>query len=148
MDASFLATHLVFFLFSILACDLRSDTFNFDISMEKKSSGCRSKKNMLPTCRITPRLTGIQSPGWRLFTDGGLKRNIDCTEMAGWEVVIVSPEHVVRVICGPVACDPRLPAFPGATPCSNNTAELTGLAQALCWPNSFIFRGSRLRILF
>ena len=27
---------------------------------------------MLPTSRSTNRMTGIESPGWRLFTDGGL----------------------------------------------------------------------------
>ena len=29
-------------------------------------------------------MTGIESPDERLFTDGGFKRNIDGTEMAGW----------------------------------------------------------------
>ena len=45
-------------------------------------------------------------------------------------------------------CDPRLQAFLRATSCSNNTAELTGFAEALLWANSFIPRGARLRILF
>ena len=96
----------------------------------------------------TTRKTGIESPAGRLFTDGAFKRNIDGTEMAGWGVAIVSPENFVRVMCGPVVSDPRLQAFLGATSCSNNTAELTGLAGALLWANSFIPRSSRLRILF
>ena len=32
--------------------------------------------------------------------------------------------------------------------CSNNTAELTGCAEALRWANSFIPRGARFRIIF
>ena len=48
-------------------------------------SGYRSQKkfSMLPTCRVTTRLTGIESAGWRLFTDGGFKRNPDGTDAAG-----------------------------------------------------------------
>ena len=83
-----------------------------------------------------------------IFTDGGFKRNFEGREMAGWGVAIDSPENFVRTICGPVVCDPRLPSFLGATSCSNNTAELTGFAEAVRWANSFILRGARLRILF
>ena len=101
----------------------------------------------LPSCRITTRLTGVESPGWRLFTDGGFEHDIDGADMAGWGVAIVSPEKFVRIICGPVVCDPRLLAFHGATSCSNNTAELTGFAEATRWASSFIPRGARLRIL-
>ena len=66
-----------------------------------KPSGSPSQRNitMLPTCRITTRLTGTESPGWRLFTVGGLRRRIDGTEMVGWGVAIVSPENFSRVIC-------------------------------------------------
>ena len=89
----------------------------------------------------------MEAPDWKLFTDGGFKkRNIDGTEL-GWGVAIVSPENFVRVICGSVVCDPRLPAFLGATSCSNNTAELTGFAEAIRWARSFIPRGARFRIL-
>ena len=103
---------------------------------------------MLPTCRITTRLTGFESPGWRLFTDGGFKRTVDRTEMAGWGVAVGSRENVVRILCGPVVRDSRPPAFLGAKSCSNNTAELTGFAEAIRWANSLIHRGARLRILF
>ena len=92
-------------------------------------------------------MTGIESPGWRLFTDGGFERNIDGTEMASWSVAVLSPESFVRVVCGPVVCEPRLLAFLGATSCSNNTAELTGLADAQRYASSFIPRGARLRML-
>ena len=67
--------------------------------------------------------------------------------MACWGVAIVSPENLVRIICGPVVCDLRLPAFLGATSCGNNTAELSGFAEGIHWANSFIPRGAR-RILF
>ena len=86
---------------------------------------------MSPTCRTTARMTGIESLGWRLFADGGCTRPIHGTEMAGWRVRRVSLEKFVWVICGPIVCDPRVPTFLGATSCSNNTAELTGLAEAL-----------------
>ena len=100
---------------------------------------------MRPTCRITTRLTGIESPGWRLVIDG--IRDIDGTELAGWGVAIVSPENVVKVICGPVVRDLQLPELLGATSCSNNTTELTGFAEGVRWADSFIPRASRFRIL-
>ena len=55
---------------------------------------------------------------------------LDGTDMAGWGVAVVSLENIVRIICGAVVCDPRLLAFFGATPCSNNTAESTGFDEA------------------
>ena len=67
--------------------------------------------------------------------------------MAGRGVAIVSPTNLVRIICGLVVCDLRLPAFLGATSCSNITAELSGIAEAIRWANSYIFRRARLRIL-
>ena len=72
-------------------------------------------KALLPTCQITTTLTAIESPGWRPFTNGGVKCNVDGTEMASWGVAVVSPENFVRVTCGPVVCDPQVPAFLGAT---------------------------------
>ena len=44
--------------------------------------------------------------------------------------------------------DPPVPAFPGATSCSNNTAELTGFAEANRWAHFFMPRGERVRTLF
>ena len=44
----------------------------------------------------------------------------------------VSPENFVGIICGPFVCDPRLPAFLGATSCSNNTAELSLVSLRPC----------------
>ena len=70
---------------------------------------------VLSTCRTTTRLTGIESPGWRLFTDGGLDATSKAQKSPAGGDVIVSPDKFVRVICGPVVCDPPLPAFLGAT---------------------------------
>ena len=107
-----------------------------------------NKFTVLPPCRITTRLAGVESPGWKLVTDGRFRRTIDGNDMAGWSAAIVSPENLVRIICGPVVCDLRILAFLGATSCRNSTAELSGFAEALRWANSFIPRGVRLRILF
>ena len=106
------------------------------------------KFTVLPPGWITTSLAGIESPGWKLVTDGGFRRNINGNDLAGWSAAIVSPENLVRIICGPVVCDLRILAFLGATSCRNSTAELSGFAEALRWANSFIPRGVRLRILF
>ena len=70
---------------------------------------------MLPNCRTTTRMSGIGSPGWRRFTDGGFKRQVDGTELAGWGTAAVSPDNFVRILFGPVSRDPRHPAFLGAS---------------------------------
>ena len=85
---------------------------------------------MLPTCRVPTRMTGIKSTGWRPFTDGGFKRNVEGTDAAGWGIAPVSRANAINILCGPVICDPRHPAFSGARTCSNSTAELTGVAEA------------------
>ena len=58
-------------------------------------------------------MTGIEAPGWRLFTDEGFKRQVDGTELARWGIAAVSPDNFVRILCGPVTCDPRHLAFLG-----------------------------------
>ena len=103
---------------------------------------------MLPTCRTTTKMTGIESPDWRLFTDGGLKRQIDGTEMAGWRIAVVSPENFVRILCGPVLCDPRLPAFQGPRPAATTQPNSLFLSEAFRWAHFSIPRGERVRILF
>ena len=47
-------------------------------------------------------MTGIASPGWKVFTDGGCKRQMDGTVLAGWRIAAVSPDDFVRILCGPV----------------------------------------------
>ena len=61
---------------------------------------------MLATCRVTTRLTGIESVGWRLFTDGGFKRNPDGTDAAGEGIAAVSHDNLVQFLCGPVVLRP------------------------------------------
>ena len=54
----------------------------------------------------------------------------------------------VRILCAPVTCDAAHPAFLFATSRSNNTADLTGFAEAPKWINSVIPRRQRVRILY
>ena len=49
----------------------------------------------LPNCRIITRLTGNDSPDWRLFTDRGFKRQVDGSGLAGWRIAAVSPDDFV-----------------------------------------------------
>ena len=86
-------------------------------------------------------MTGIDSPSWRLFTDGGFLRQVVGSDLAGWRFAAVSPDNFVQILCGPVVRNPRHRAFSGATSCSNNTAELSGLAEALRWICFLIPRG-------
>ena len=94
------------------------------------------------------RKTGIKSTGWRPFTDGGFKRNVEGTDAAGWGIAPVSRANAINILCGPVICDPRHPAFSGARTRSNSTAELTGVAEALQWASDVTLRGERARILY
>ena len=115
-----------------------------------KRSGCPSQKfySMLPTCRTTTRMSGIESPCWRPFTDGGFDRQVDDLDVARWGIAVVLPDNFVQTFRGPVTCDPRHLAFWGSTSCSNNTAEFTGFDEALRCINFFILHGEQVRILF
>ena len=96
---------------------------------------------MLPTCRITARVTGTESPRLETLHGGFFKRQVDGTDSARLTIL-------TRILCGPIVCNPRSPASFGAKSCSNNTAELTGFAEALRWIMFFIPRGERVRILY
>ena len=104
---------------------------NFRLPKPKK------KFSILPGCRTTTRIIEIDFSGWKVFTDGSCKRQVNDTDLAGRGIAAVSPDNLVRILCGPVVCDPRQPEFLGATSCSNNTADLTGLAEALRWIGFF-----------
>ena len=56
--------------------------------------------SMLPSWRTTTRMIGIDSSGWRLFSDGSFQRQPDGSELAGWGIAAVSRENVVRILCG------------------------------------------------
>ena len=122
-----------FRVYSFLSSVLSSHMNFRSIRSSPNPSGCPSLKNNSPCCLLVELMTWIESPAWRLFTDGGLKRQAHGTDAAAWKIAAVSPDNFVRILCGPVTCDPRHPAFSGATSCSNNTAELTGFAAALRW---------------
>ena len=97
-----------------------------------KPSGCPSRKTILHVAYLPNYYQddwNRVSPMETLHRRRGFQRQIDGTEMAGWGIAAVSPDNFVRILCGPVTCDPRHPAFLGATSCSNNTAELTGFAE-------------------
>jgi ribonuclease HI len=84
-----------------------------------------------------------------LFTDGSCKDNSNVAHQvrpAGWGVVAVKctclneldlpAVEVIDEFCGRVAVDPRMTAsqrFLGAEHGSNNTGELTAVAEALLW---------------
>ena len=68
------------------------------INSDLKRSGGPSRCKIL-CCLLagtTTRMTGIESPGWRLFTDGGSKRQVDGGEFAGWRLAAASPDNFVR----------------------------------------------------
>ena len=77
--------------------------------------------SVLPTCRVATRFTGIESPGWRLLTDGGFERIPDGTDAAGWRIAAVSPDNLVQILRGLVDCDLRHPAFFLAPPLAATT---------------------------
>ena len=66
--------HAVFFVTAELV--LRSTAFLLPKPKRRFS--------VLPTCRATARVTGNEPPTWRLFTDGGFKRQADGADLAGW----------------------------------------------------------------
>ena len=55
----------------------------------------KPKNPMLPTRRTTTRMTGIESPGLKLYTDEGSKRQVDGGELAGWRLAAASPDNFV-----------------------------------------------------
>ena len=70
---------------------------------------------------------------------GGFKRQVDGSDSGGWGIAAVSPDDFVRLL----SVDVRHPAFQVPHLWSNNTAELTGLAEVLRWIRFFIPRGER-----
>ena len=90
----------------------------------------RKKDSMLPTCRVSTRIDRDRIPRLEAFSLMEVfKRHPDGTDAAGWGIAAVSDDNLVQILCGPVMCDPRHPAFSGAA------AELTGFAEAIRWVN-------------
>ena len=88
-------------LFPACACDSARNTSG------GKPSGYPKHKKKFPTppnCRTFTRLTGNDSPGRRLFIDGGFERQVDGSDLSGWRIAAASPDDFVRILCGPVVC--------------------------------------------
>ena len=92
----------------------------------------KKKFTMLPTCRTTTR-TRLESslPAGDSSQMEVLKRHVDGTEMAGWGLPLFRLKTLFESFAAQFLCDPRLPVFLGATPCSSNTADLTGWLKPL-----------------
>ena len=94
-----------------------------------------------------PSIPPSHTPSNRLFayTDGSKKLK---HSSAGWSAVIVerdthssrqldNPGKLIIEQYGPVVIDPRSSFFLGAKAQTNNTAELSGIAEALLWFKDF-----------
>ena len=73
-----------------------------------------------------------------IYTDGACKGNKNVYSKqapAGWGVVVVDDarQHQIVELYGPVVLDRKSPSYMKALVCSNNTAELTAVGEALLW---------------
>ena len=79
-----------------------------------------------------------------IYTDGACKNNRDVEHAnppAGWGFVVTRSTtaedpltgEVVAESCGPVVCKPDSEFFLGAEHGSNNTGELSAVAEAMLW---------------
>lgn len=80
-----------------------------------------------------------QPNGWTLFTDGSF--HPDQPHRAGWGVAVYDEADIEAANClfelyAPVVLDPDDQRFLGAQQASNNTGELTAIAEALIWLNT------------
>ena len=80
--------------------------------------------------KATCRLVGDEFRGWVIFTDGGTHTRDEETS-AGWTAIARSPFGVRYVMFGPVITAEAHVAFAGASQHTNNTAELSGITEAL-----------------
>ena len=77
-----------------------------------------------------------------IYTDGACKgnKNVHSKQApAGWGVVVVDgmSQRKIMELFGPVVLDKSLPFYMNAIVCSNNTAELTAIGEALLWLRDF-----------
>ena len=73
---------------------------------------------------------------WKIYTDGSFQPHSPAT--AGWGVAVYSisdltDTHCLRELYAPVCLDQEDQRFLGAEQASNNTGELTAIAEALTW---------------
>ena len=75
-------------------------------------------------------------PIWKIYTDGSFQPQQPAT--AGWGFAVYNAEDVQDTSClfeiyGPVVLDAEDQRFLGAQQSSNNTGELTAIAEAITW---------------
>lgn len=85
----------------------------------------------------TTRQSQATRGGYAVYTDGGCIGNINVAKYknqpAGWAVVVRKGDETVDELYGPVELNASSPNFLGAELCSNNTGELSAIAEALIW---------------
>ena len=73
-------------------------------------------------------MTGIEPPGWRFSLMEGSSADLTAPSWRAGEVPPFHSDNFVRILCSP-----------------DNTAELTGFADALRWTDSFFPCSERVR---
>ena len=72
-----------------------------------------------------------------VYTDGGCRGNtnvdVNRDQPAGWGFIAVKDGRVLAERWGPIIIDATQPHYLGAEKASNNTGELSGMAEALLW---------------
>ena len=81
---------------------------------------------MLQPCRVTTRMTGMNPPAGGFSPMEVLSTFPTGPMRPAGELLQFRPDNLDQILCGPLICDPRRPAFLEATFCSKNTAELNG----------------------
>ena len=84
----------------------------------------------------TPPLIGPLPQAWKLYTDGSFNPHVP--QNAGWGVAVYRSDdpadtHCLCELYAPVCLDKEDPRFLGAEQASNNTGELSAIAEALLW---------------
>jgi len=75
-----------------------------------------------------------------IYTDGSCRGNRNVAAgncKTGWGFVVLKDGAVAAELYGPVLCNAKDPLFLGAEHGSNQTAELTAVAEALLWLRDF-----------
>ena len=84
----------------------------------------------------TPPLIGPLPQAWKLYTDGSFNPHVP--QNAGWGVAVYRSDdpadtHCLCELYAPVCLDKEDQRFLGAEQASNNTGELSAIAEALLW---------------
>ena len=102
-------------------------------------SNCRCPPNI----RTATRHIGDDYGRWAIFSDGGTHTG-DGETTAGWHAIARSSHGVCYVMFGPVITTAAHLLYAGASQHTNNTAELSGIVESLCFlsPIVLVPRGS------